>query len=237
MSIVVLTGAGISKESGIKTFRDQNGLWENYAIEDVASPDAFRAHPEVVHSFYNARRAQLLSPEVQPNAAHLALADLQKKSKKKVMLITQNVDNLHERAGSPDVLHLHGELLKVRCIETEKVFSTLEQVDETTPCECCQKPGNLRPHIVWFGEVPFHLEEIFLTLAKCELFLAIGTSGLVYPAAGFVKEIPAKARSVEVNFEETVTTPWFKESRLGTASTIVPQLVTEILADELQGAG
>lgn len=229
-TIVVLTGAGISAESGLKTFRAQDGLWENHRIEDVASIDGFLRNPELVQRFYNARRTQLGDPAVQPNAGHVALARLEERWPGEFLLVTQNVDNLHERAGSKKLLHMHGELAKVRCRFSEEVFEWLEPIEAETQCPCCGKAGALRPHIVWFGEMPFHLEEIFAALERCALFVAIGTSGQVYPAAGFVHHVRRSARTVEINPDGTAISSAFGEARRGPASTAVPVLVDEILS-------
>src|SRR5688572_11753045 len=185
-SIVVLTGAGISAESGIKTFRDNNGLWENHRVEDVCTPEAFTRNPELVQQFYNARRRQLVA-EAKPNPAHAALADFERNFGGDFILITQNVDDLHERAGSRNLRHMHGELLKARCSKTQIVVPWTANITADTPCPCCSKTGLLRPHIVWFGEMPLFMDEIEAALSRCDLFVSIGTSGQVYPAAGFVQ--------------------------------------------------
>ncbi len=228
-SMVVLTGAGISAESGIKTFRDQNGLWEDHKIEDVASPSGFRRSPDLVHAFYNARRAQLQSSKVTPNAAHKALAELESRWKGEFLLVTQNVDNLHERAGSKNLLHMHGELLKVRCTKSDQVFSWTADIKKDTKCSCCNEPGTLRPHIVWFDEIPFALTRIYVALQKCDIFVAVGTSGNVYPAAGFVNFIPAWASTVEINLDESLISHSFREHIFGPASKMVPKFVEKII--------
>ncbi len=230
-TLVILTGAGVSAESGIKTFRDHNGLWENHRIEEVASPAGFRDNPKLVQTFYNARRAQLLSPGVKPNAAHLALADLERHWPGPFLLVTQNVDNLHERAGSRSVLHMHGELLKVRCARTALVYDREEAVVEDSRCLCCKVSGTLRPHIVWFGEMPFEMDRIYERLEACSVFIAIGTSGQVYPAAGFVGHVPESAWKIEVNAEETAISDGFNDRRIGPAGTVVPALVRELLKE------
>lgn len=233
--IVILTGAGISAESGIKTFRDQDGLWENHPIEDVASPEGFQRDPGLVYSFYNARRAQLNGEEVAHNDGHRALARLIKEHPGEVTLITQNVDDLHERAGVEfglpieHVLHMHGELQKMRCKKTEKVFSAPVSFDEATECECCKETGNLRPHIVWFGEIPFFLDEAFEVLSHCDLFISIGTSGHVYPAAQFVAMTPNNCHKIEVNLNDTFISSQFHDHRIGKSSMALPKLVNEIL--------
>lgn len=199
-NIVILTGAGISQESGIKTFRDHNGLWENHRLEDVASLDGFRRNPQLVYDFYNQRRKQLLQDEIKPNQAHYNLAQIEKEHQGTFSLITQNVDNLHERAGSQNLIHMHGELLKMRCQKTGKIFDILSDLNQETICSCCNHKGNLRPHIVWFGEEPFMMNQIFLELEYCDLFISIGTSGTVYPAAMFVQVAKkANAHTIEIN--------------------------------------
>ena len=229
--IVILTGAGISQESGIATFRDSDGLWENERIEDVATPRGFARNPERVLTFYNERRRALLSPEIMPNAAHLALARLEQESSEPVIIVTQNVDNLHERAGSEKILHMHGELLKIRCTACKKVFHWEEDVTRQTPCPACSRQATLRPHIVWFEEMPFYMDEITAALAVCRLFVSIGTSGNVYPAAGFVRMArEAGAQTIELNLERSVGASSFHDGRYGKAGMIVPAWVEGILA-------
>lgn len=229
--IVILTGAGISAESRIKTFRDQNGLWENHPIEQVASPEGFFANPELVYNFYNARRKQLNSDEVAPNLGHLALARLIKEFSGKVTLITQNVDDLHERAGTPSELvwHMHGELQKMRCQNSGRVFKAPLEFNAETKCSCCEEPGHLRPHIVWFGEMPFYLEKAYEVLSECDLFLSVGTSGHVYPAANFFAMTPPKCFRIEVNLKDTQISSQFHEVRIGPSSQTLPLLIEELL--------
>ncbi|QTR46595.1 NAD-dependent protein deacylase [Thiothrix litoralis] len=223
--IVILTGAGISAESGIQTFRASDGLWHEHRIEDVATPDGFERNPALVHEFYNARRRQLHDPKVQPNAAHLALAKLEREHPGKVLLVTQNVDNLHERAGSQNLIHMHGELAKIRCQQSGLIYDWLDDIDTDSICDCCQRPGNLRPHIVWFDEMPLQMQDIFRALEEADLFIAIGTSGLVYPAAGLVKIAQEEGvRTVELNLDPTNNSELFDESINGLASQIVPAL-------------
>ena len=230
-NIVILTGAGISAESGIKTFRDHGGLWENYDIMDVASVEGFNKDPKLVYEFYNARRAQLQKPEISPNAAHLALAELEKKFKGRVTIVTQNVDNLHERAGSHNILHMHGELLKMRCTKSLKVFAITGELNQSTVCPCCKVVGNLRPNIVWFGEVPNGLSEIDQLLRECDLFISIGTSGEVYPAASFVMAAKQSgAHTLEQNLSPTKLSREFDSQFTGSASIEVPRLVKLILS-------
>lgn len=227
-SIVVLTGAGVSAESGIKTFRDHNGLWENHRLEDVCTPEAFARNPALVQQFYNARRRQLVA-EAHPNPAHLALANFEQAFTGNFTLVTQNVDDLHERAGSKNLIHMHGELLKARCAKTETVFPWKDDISTTTFCPCCDQPGLLRPHIVWFGEIPLQMEEIEAALALCDLFVAIGTSGQVYPAAGFVQMATAYgAHTVELNLEPSQAGSLFNQYLYGPASQTVPQFLTSL---------
>ena len=228
--IVFLTGAGISAESGIKTFRDSNGLWEDHDILEVASPSGFDRNPELVHKFYNLRRAQLLSDEVHPNKAHNALARLEKEFDGKVTIITQNVDNLHEASGSENIIHMHGELIKMRCKETAKIYLKKGDIRHEDKCPCCFKIGNLRPHIVWFGEYPMHIDQIEKELESCDLFISIGTSGQVYPAAMFVNLVKLNGTyTIEANIEETNVSENFDEHLVGPATEIVSNLVEEIL--------
>lgn len=230
-SIVVLTGAGISAESGIQTFRAADGLWENHRVEDVASPEGFARDPVMVHRFYNDRRAQLLSPEIEPNAGHLALSRLEAEHEGEFLLITQNIDNLHERAGSKRLLHMHGEGLKVRCKESGKIFNCDYALSVEHQCECCQTSGNLRPHIVWFGEMPLYMDQIEQALIECDLFLSIGTSGNVYPAAGFVQLANhAGANTVEINLEPSTSHTEFDEKHYGEAGQLLPEYVEQLLS-------
>ncbi len=231
-SIVILTGAGASAESGIRTFRASDGLWEEHRVEDVATPEGFRANPAFVQKFYNDRRRQLLAPSIQPNACHQALARLEREFVGPVLLVTQNIDNLHERAGSRNLVHMHGELLKMRCEASGRVYEIQGEILPDTRCACCKKNGTLRPHIVWFGEMPLEMERIYQALSVCDLFIAIGTSGHVYPAAGFVEAAnTVGARTIEINLEASAVVSRFDESRRGLASQLVPQLVAEILAN------
>ncbi|WP_444928658.1 Sir2 family NAD+-dependent deacetylase [Microbulbifer sp. SSSA002] len=228
--IVVLTGAGISAESGIGTFRGADGLWENYRLEDVATPEAFARDPVLVQRFYNERRQQLLSTEIAPNPAHLALAELERKFHGDFLLVTQNIDNLHERAGSERLIHMHGELLKARCCLSGELFSLNSDLTVTDTCNCCQQPGTLRPHVVWFGEMPLEMETIYGALSECDLFISIGTSGNVYPAAGFVECANlAGAHTVELNLERSNVGDAFQEHRHGPASLVVDRFVSEII--------
>jgi len=230
-SIVILTGAGISKESGLSTFRDDDGIWATVRIEDVATPEAFQRDPAAVHEFYNARRGRLANGEIEPNAAHRALARLERDWPEKVTIVTQNIDNLHERGGSENVLHMHGELLKVRCAACGGVVIWLEDLNLDLVCQRCHMKGRLRPHVVWFGEMPFFMERIDRALSECALFMSIGTSGNVYPAAGFVAAVArrGRARTVELNLEPSEGATLFAEARYGPATEIVPDYVDELL--------
>jgi NAD-dependent deacetylase len=230
-SLVILTGAGISAESGLRTFRDANGLWENHRVEDVASPEGFARNPGLVQRFYNERRAQLLA--CQPNDAHRALAELERRWEGEFLLITQNVDDLHGRAGSRKLHHMHGELLKARCQRTEEVVEWREPILPDTRCACCGKAGTLRPHIVWFGETPLLEDDHFSLLSTCDIFVSIGTSGNVYPAAGFVDLVPRGARRIEVNREESMISERFQDHRVGLAGEKVPELVAELLRQKV----
>ena len=229
MNIVVLTGAGISAESGIKTFRAADGLWENHRVEDVATPEAFERDPELVYRFYNERRRQLVSDDIKPNAAHIALGEFQKNSGHKLTVVTQNIDNLHELGGVENVIHMHGELLKARCVKTEQRIEIHGDFDGSTDCRCCQPANRIRPDIVWFGEIPFHMDEIEKVLGECDLFLSIGTSGNVYPAAGFVAFAKMNgARTVELNLEPSATNSQFDEHHYGPATEVLPKFLAKI---------
>ena len=232
-NIVILTGAGISAESGIKTFRAADGLWENHRVEDVATPEAFLRDATLVQNFYNKRREQLLSAAIKPNAAHQALAKLEQAFPAgQVLLVTQNIDNLHERAGSRNLIHMHGELLKARCQTTDTLVPADHDLDPALTCTVCGAAGCLRPHVVWFGEMPLEMERIYTTLAGCERFISIGTSGNVYPAAGFVAEARASgAHTTELNLEPSEQLTAFHEHRHGRATELVPAYVRELLTE------
>ncbi|MCL2029610.1 MAG: NAD-dependent protein deacylase [Deltaproteobacteria bacterium] len=228
--IVILTGAGISQESGIATFRNGGGLWEKVRIEEVATPQAFKKNPGMVYEFYNARRRQLLGPDIAPNPAHFALARLEENSTAQVLVVTQNVDNLHERGGSKKLLHMHGELLKVRCLACDDVRQWERDLDAASICRACGRAGRLRPHIVWFEEMPLHMDEIHDALRRCRIFVSIGTSGNVYPAAGFAREARScGAYVVELNMEPSCGAEVFHNGRYGPASKVVPAWVDEML--------
>lgn len=228
--VVVLTGAGISAESGIRTFRAEDGLWEDHRVEDVATPEGFTRNPQQVQDFYNQRRRQLQQPEVQPNAAHMALAELEAALGDRFLLVTQNIDNLHERAGNRNVIHMHGELLKVRCANSGQILHWNEDVKPDDRCHCCQFPSALRPHIVWFGEMPLQMDEIYTAIAAADYFVAIGTSGHVYPAAGLVHEARLQgAHTVELNLEPSQVGSEFEQKQYGLASQVVPEWVHNVL--------
>ena len=226
MKIVILSGAGVSAESGLGTFRDEDGLWSQYDLAEVATPEGFAEDPAKVHAFYAERRANAAA--AMPNAAHLALAELQDGFPGDVVIITQNVDALHEAAGA-DALHMHGQLDRARCAACEHRMPVPEGMDETTPCPACTEPS-LRPDIVWFGEIPEQMDDIAAHLNDADLFVAIGTSGQVYPAAGFVTEAAQNgAETLCLNLEPSDISALFDDVRLGPASEIVPAWVAEML--------
>ena len=228
MNIVILTGAGISAESGLPTFRGADGLWEGHRFEDVATPEAFERNPELVQRFYNQRRAHLTNGTVHPNAAHHALARLEQELSGNVLLVTQNIDNLHEQAGSKNIRHIHGELLKCRCVICGYQGEIRGDLSPLSICPECDAVATLRPDIVWFGEIPFHMEEIAAELLVADLFVSIGTSGNVYPAAGFVAMAARnKVHTLELNLEPTSRE--FRERKIGPASVVVPEWVEEVL--------
>jgi len=227
-NIVILTGAGISAESGLRTFRAEDGLWEDHRVEDVATPQAFRRDPDLVQRFYDERRLNILA--AQPNPAHAALARLDREWSGHLLIVTQNIDDLHERAGAHRVLHMHGEGLSVWCTACDARHRWTGPLRDDPPCPACGESA-LRPDIVWFGEMPYRMDEIFSALARADLFVSIGTSGAVYPAAGFVQQAKSHgARTLELNLERSQGSNWFDESRLGPASVLVPQWVDEVLA-------
>ncbi|GAA2132447.1 NAD-dependent deacylase [Nocardioides bigeumensis] len=225
--IVVLTGAGISAESGVPTFRATDGLWEGHRVEDVATPQAFARQPAVVQDFYDARRAFLR--RVEPNPAHLALARLEAAYGDDLLVVTQNVDDLHERAGSTRVVHMHGELLSAWCTGCGERHRWADPLRDGPLCPGCGK-ATLRPDIVWFGEIPYRMDEIEAALLRADLFVSVGTSGAVYPAAGFVQLANAfGARTLELNLEPSEGTAYFSEARQGQASELVPAWVDDLL--------
>ncbi|MXO63366.1 NAD-dependent deacylase [Qipengyuania oceanensis] len=231
-NIVVLTGAGISAESGIDTFRDAGGLWEQHRVEDVATPEGFARDPGLVLGFYDMRRAAL--GDVRPNDAHRALARLEKAFDGKLLIVTQNVDDLHERAGARNVLHMHGELNSALCniCGTRSPWNAPMSADvhgQRPECPACEA-RSLRPDVVWFGEMPYQMERIYAALREADLFVSIGTSGAVYPAAGFVRDArELGARTLELNLERSEGSHWFHESRQGRAGELVPAWVDEVL--------
>ncbi len=230
-NIVVLTGAGISAESGIDTFRDAGGLWEQHRVEDVATPEGFARDPDLVLNFYDMRRAALAG--VEPNAAHRALARLDaawaKDGERNLLIVTQNVDDLHERAGATRVLHMHGELLSALCWVCGERSAFAGTMIERPPCPHCGAKA-LRPDVVWFGEMPYEMDRIYDALRGADLFVSIGTSGAVYPAAGFVREArELGVRTLELNLERSEGSYWFHETRQGRAGELVPAWVDEVL--------
>jgi NAD-dependent deacetylase len=232
-NIVILTGAGISKESGLDTFRCADGIWARVRLEDVATPEAFVRDPALVHQFYNARRSALADPTVVPNAAHLALARLEREWPGEVLVVTQNIDDLHDRAGSRNLIHMHGELTKVRCEACGALLEWLADLGTADACPSCGRAGGLRPHVVWFGEMPLAIDRIYAALDACELFMSVGTSGNVYPAAGFVRHVKScsGAYAVELNLEPSTGASLFDEAIYGPATESVPGFVDRLLAD------
>ena len=227
-NIVILTGAGISAESGLATFRGADGLWEGHRVEDVATPEAFQYDPALVQRFYDARRAQLA--EVAPNAAHEALARLDSEWPGELLIVTQNVDDLHERAGARRLLHMHGELKSAWCLACDSRLPWDGELSSGPLCPACGEAGRLRPDIVWFGEMPYEMERIDRALLDCDLFVSIGTSGAVYPAAGFVQTARyAGARTLELNLEPSLGSVYFDEARTGPAGMLAPEWVEEVL--------
>ncbi|MEP5937985.1 MAG: NAD-dependent deacylase [Erythrobacter sp.] len=229
--IVILTGAGISAESGIDTFRDAGGLWEQHKVEDVATPEGFARDPDLVLGFYDMRREALA--KVEPNDAHRGLAKLEREwaaqTGRELLLVTQNVDDLHERAGSRQVLHMHGELKSALCLSCEMRSAWDAAMSDRPPCPVCQAPS-LRPDVVWFGEMPYQMERIYAAIRQADLFVSIGTSGAVYPAAGFVRDaLDCGADTLELNLERSEGSQWFHSSRQGKAGELVPQWVGEVL--------
>ncbi|MDK9721572.1 MAG: NAD-dependent protein deacylase [Rhodospirillales bacterium] len=231
--IVILTGAGISKESGLDTFRDKDGIWSKVRLEDVATPEGFEADPKRVQAFYNVRRRQLQDPSIRPNPAHEALAHLERQGGHEILIVTQNIDDLHERAGSRNLIHMHGEMLKARCLMCGSALTWTEDIEIHTPCPACAREGGLRPHVVWFGEMPLEVDRIYAELSRADLFLSIGTSGNVYPAAGFVAHVRGfgRAHTVELNLEPSEGTSHFAERIHGLASRIVPDFIARLLSE------
>ena len=229
MKVLVLTGAGISAESGIPTFRGDDGLWEGHRLEDVATPTAFVKDPELVQNFYNERRRRLLRDDIQPNAAHLALADYERHHDDDFLLVTQNIDDLHQRAGSKNVLPMHGELLKARCLDTGDLFPWHDDLSGKTPHPTrTDRVGRLRPHVVWFGEMPIGMDRIEEAAREADLFIAIGTSAVVYPAAGIVQWTRSDCRRIEINLDDTPQSSTFDETIRGKASVEVPRFLSRV---------
>lgn len=227
-SIVVLTGAGISAESGVDTFRDKDGIWAKIDYRDVATPEGFARDPALVHEFYNQRRAGLKG--VVPNAAHEALARLEREFRGRFLLVTQNIDDLHERAGSQSPVHMHGELTKALCANCGTRHVWREGMSTQSRCPRCNTVGHMRPDVVWFGEMPYHMDEIDEAIAGCDLFISIGTSGNVYPAAGFVRQARhAGAHTVELNLEPSEGHSHFNEAIHARATDVVPAYVERLL--------
>ena len=228
--VVILTGAGVSAESGLRTFRDNDGLWENHRVEEVATPEAFQRAPEFVLRFYNERRQSL--NEVSPNAAHKAIAEFEKSHNStggKVTLITQNIDDLHDRAGSTNTIPMHGELLKARCTDCGSVVDWREDILLSSNCPHCNAKSTMRPHVVWFGEMPLFMDKIEEALSQCDVFVAIGTSGNVYPAAGFVQMAKSLgAHTVELNLEPAVNGSVFDEQHYGPATEVVGEFLRSL---------
>ena len=226
-NIVILTGAGVSAESGIDTFRSAGGIWEQHRVEDVATPEGFARDPDLVLRFYDMRRAAI--QERQPNPAHLALARLDAEWPGELLIVTQNVDDLHTRAGAHRVLHMHGQHLNAWCTSCDVRSPWRAPLADRPPCPVCQA-RTLRPDVVWFGELPYQMEEIYAALRDADLFVSIGTSGAVYPAAGLVRQArDLGAQTLELNLERSQGSAWFHETRLGLASALVPDWVDEVL--------
>jgi len=227
-NIVILTGAGVSAESGIDTFRSGGGLWEQHRVEDVATPEAFARDPELVLRFYDMRRAAIQTKE--PNAAHYALARLDAEWPGDLLIVTQNVDDLHEKAGARRVLHMHGEHLNAWCTACDTRSRWTAALIDRPRCPACGERA-LRPDVVWFGEMPYRMDEIYAALREAHLFVSIGTSGAVYPAAGFVRDASQLgARTLELNLERSQGSAWFDETRIGRATELVPAWVDKALA-------
>ena len=226
-NIVVLTGAGVSAESGIDTFRSAGGLWEQHRVEDVATPEGFARDPDLVLRFYDMRRAAI--QEKEPNAAHHSLARLDSGWDGELLIVTQNVDDLHERAGATRVLHMHGTHLNAWCTACDTRSPWRGPLIDRPPCPACGERA-LRPDVVWFGEMPYEMERIYAAIRTADLFVSIGTSGAVYPAAGFVRDAKAVgARTLELNLDRSQGSHWFDESRQGPATDLVPQWVDQVL--------
>ena len=234
MNVLVLTGAGISAESGIPTFRGSDGLWEGHRVEEVATPGAFDRDPKLVHHFYNLRRSRLQDDDIRPNLAHVALAEFEAQHDGEFLLVTQNIDDLHQRAGSSNVLAMHGELLKARCLDTGERFEWRDDLGIDAPHpkhpDDPSRAGRLRPDVVWFGEMPIGLERIQRAAEQADLFIAIGTSSVVYPAAGIVQSTRAACQKIEINLDDTPQTMAFDQSIHGKASVELPKFLASLTA-------
>jgi NAD-dependent deacetylase len=228
-SILILTGSGISAESGIDTFRDKDGIWSKVDYREVATPEGFARNPDRVHEFYNMRRQRVRA--VEPNAAHFALARLEREYAGELLVVTQNVDSLHERAGTQNLLHMHGQHDQVLCNNCGQRFAWDADLSRQVPCPACHSTGTLRPDVVWFGEMPYHMNRIAKALRSAELFVSIGTSGSVYPAAGFVQQARENgAHTIELNLEPSEGISFFAEAHHGKATDVVPSFVERILS-------
>jgi NAD-dependent deacetylase len=230
-NIVILTGAGLSAESGLGTFRGTDGLWSKYDLAEVATPEGFARNPVLVHEFYNLRRKDLAL--AKPNEAHHALARLERDYPGEVLIVTQNIDNLHEAAGSKKLIHMHGELARALCAGCGASIPCNFDLSLETACTACGEAGSMRPDVVWFGEMPREMDQIYEAIAACDLFVSIGTSGNVYPAAGFVADARARgAHTVELNLEPSEGASLFAEASYGKASEVVPEFVAKLLGSE-----
>ncbi len=230
-SIVILTGAGLSAESGVSTFRDKDGVWNEFNWQEVATPEGFARNPKLVYDFYNTRRKG--HAQVKPNAAHFALAKLEKEFDGTVTFVTQNVDALQEQAGVKNLIHMHGELMAALCSHCQSRYPCDEDLSAELACKNCGDTGGMRPDVVWFNEIPYHMEDISLHLAACDLFISIGTSGTVYPAAGFVSEAREHgAHTVELNLEPSDGISMFHEGIHGKATVVVPSFVERLLREQ-----
>ena len=230
-NLFILTGAGVSKESGIKTFREKDGLWENYKIEDVCTVEAFIKDPNLVNNFYNERRSSIINKKILPNEAHYELAKLERKWKGNFILVTQNIDNLHEKAGSNKILHMHGSLDRCFCMNCGAEYKFNFDLSTKFICKECNVKGKVRVDVVWFGEQPKHLDKIYMHLDITDIFLSIGTSNNVYPAAGFIDYLKHQNRNIdfyEFNIEKTSKSSLFTKSFIGPASKTLKKLVDSI---------
>ncbi len=229
-SIVILTGAGISAESGVDTFRDKGGIWSKVDVREVATPEGFAANPQKVYDFYNSRRQRLKS--IKPNPAHFAVAKLEAEHPANVLIVTQNVDSLHEQAGTENLIHMHGQHNSALCANCGQRNPWDDDIHLETICPSCKSMGYMRPDVVWFGEMPYQMERIYTALNSCDLFVSIGTSGNVYPAAQFVQEAGrAGAHTVELNLEPSMGISDFAEAIHGKAASIVPAFVEDLLKE------